>query len=167
MDPTFWAADRSDVDVLLGLRRAFCRHQHLPFDEGAARTALDNLLADDSLGKVWLIQLGGVAAGYIVLTFSYSLEFDRRDAFVDKLNVEEGYRGRGVGGLVLRPAADTCQTLGIRVLHLEVDRENHRAAPLLAAQDQAHQRSSRSAFTRSAPLVAILLRAWRTSSIVT
>ena len=99
MGPTFKAADRSDVDVLLGLRRAFCCHQHFPFAEGAARTALDNLLADDSLGKVWLIHLGGAAVGYIVLTFSYSLEFDGRDAFVDELYVEEGYRGRGVGGL--------------------------------------------------------------------
>jgi ribosomal protein S18 acetylase RimI-like enzyme len=127
MDPTFKAADRSDVDVLLGLRRAFCCHEHLPFAEGAARTALDYLLADDSLGKVWLIHLGGAAAGYVVLTFGYILEFDGRDAFVDELYVQEGYRGRGVGGLALRLVADTCQTLGIRALHLEVDRENHRA----------------------------------------
>ena len=83
MDPTFKVADRSDVDVLLGLRRAFCRHEHLPFDEGAARTALENLLADGSLGKVWLIHLGGAAAGYVVLTFSYSLEFDGRDGDFD------------------------------------------------------------------------------------
>jgi GNAT superfamily N-acetyltransferase len=127
MDPTFKAADRSDVDVLLGLRRAFCRHEHLPFAEGAARTALDHLLANDSLGMVWLIHLGGAPVGYVVLSFGYSLEFDGRDAFVDELYVEEGYRGRGVGGLALRLAADTCHTLGIRALHLEVDRENHRA----------------------------------------
>jgi hypothetical protein len=44
------------------------------------------------------------------------------------LYVEEGYRGRGVGGLALRLAADTCQTMDIRALHLEVDRENHRAS---------------------------------------
>ena len=43
------------------------------------------------------------------------------------LYVEEGYRGRGVGGLALRLAVDTCQTMGIRALHLEVERENHRA----------------------------------------
>jgi ribosomal protein S18 acetylase RimI-like enzyme len=127
MNPTFKAADRSDVEILLWLRRAFCRHEHLPFADGASRTALENLLADGSLGKVWLIHLGGAAAGYIVLTFGYSLEFDGRDAFVDELYVEEGYRGRGIGGLALRLAADTCQTMGIRALHLEVDRENHRA----------------------------------------
>jgi GNAT superfamily N-acetyltransferase len=127
MDPTFKAADRSDVDVLLGLRLTFCHHEHLPFDEGAARTALDNLLADGSLGEVWLIFLDGAAAGYIVLTFGYSLEFNGRDAFVDELYVEEGHRGRGVGGLALRLAEDACRTMGVRALHLEVDRENHRA----------------------------------------
>ena len=127
MDPTFKVADRSDVDVLLGLRRAFCRHEDMAFDEGAARAALENLLADGSLGKVWLVHVGGAAAGYVVLTFGYSLEFDGREAFVDELYVEEGYRGLGVGGLALRLAADACQTMGVRALHLEVDRENQRA----------------------------------------
>lgn len=127
MDPTFKAADRTDVDVLLGLRRAFCRHEHLPFEEAAARAALENLLADGSLGKVWLIHAGAAPAGYLVLTFGYSLEFDGRDAFVDELFVEEGHRGLGVGGLVLRLAEDACRALGVRALHLEVDHENHRA----------------------------------------
>jgi GNAT superfamily N-acetyltransferase len=115
------------VDVLLGLRRAFCRHEHLAFDEGAAHAALDNFLADDSLGKVWLIHIGGTAAGYVVLTLGFSLEFNGRDAFVDELYIEERYRGRGVGGLALRVVEDTCRELGVSALHLEVDRENHRA----------------------------------------
>ena len=127
MDPTFQAADRPDVDALLGLRRAFCHHEDMPFDEGAARTALDNLLADGSLGKVWLIYLDGAAAGYIVLTFGYSLEFDGREAFVDELYVEEPHRGKGLGGLALRLAEEACRALGVRALHLEVDRENLRA----------------------------------------
>jgi ribosomal protein S18 acetylase RimI-like enzyme len=127
MDLTFKPADRSDVDALLGLRRAFCRHEDLPFDESAARAALDNLLADRSLGRVWLIHLHGAAVGYVVLTFGYSLEFDGRDAFVDELYVEEAHRGRGAGGLALRLAEDSCRTLGVRALHLEVDRENDRA----------------------------------------
>src|SRR5262245_50136072 len=127
MDPTFRSADRTHVDVLVGLRRAFCRHQHLPFDEGAARAALENLLADGSLGRVWLIHLAGATAGYLVVTFGYSLEFNGRDAFVDELYVEEAHRGRGLGGLALRLAEDACRTMGIQALHLEVDRENHRA----------------------------------------
>jgi GNAT superfamily N-acetyltransferase len=69
----------------------------------------------------------GAAAGYVVLTFGYSLEFNGHDAFVDELYVEEGHRGKGLGGLAVRLAEDTCRTMGVRALHLEVDRENHRA----------------------------------------
>jgi diamine N-acetyltransferase len=127
MNPVAKAADRSDVDVLLGLRRAFCRHEHLPFDEGAARSALEGLLVDGSLGRVWLICFDGAAAGYVVLTFGCSLEFGGRDAFVDELYVEESHRGLGGGGLALRQAEDACRALGVRALHLEVDRGNHRA----------------------------------------
>src|SRR5262249_50326298 len=49
------------------------------------------------------------------------------DAFVDELYVEEAHRGRGAGGLALRLAEDACRAVGVRALHLEVDRENHRA----------------------------------------
>ena len=40
MEPTFRLADRSDVEVLLALRRAFCLHEDMAFDEGTARVAL-------------------------------------------------------------------------------------------------------------------------------
>ena len=127
MEPTFRLADRSDVDVLLALRRAFCLHENMAFDEGTARVALENLLADGSLGRVWLLHLGAAAAGYVVLTLGYSLEFGGRDAFVDELYVEEPHRGKGLGSLALRLAEDTCRALGVRALHLEVDRDNGRA----------------------------------------
>jgi len=127
MTPIFKAAEKDDADALLALRRAFCRHEHLSFEEGAARAALDRLLADGSLGRVWLIQLDGAAIGYVVLAFSYSLEFDGRNAFVDELFVEDPYRSQGIGRLALRLVEDACRTLGVHALHLEVNRENHRA----------------------------------------
>jgi GNAT superfamily N-acetyltransferase len=112
MEPTFRPASGSDVDVLLALRRAFCLHEDMAFDEGTVRAALENLLADGSLGKVWLVDVGNAVAGYVVLTLGFSLEFGGRDAFVDELYVEEPHRGKGLGG---------------RALHLEVDRQNGRA----------------------------------------
>jgi hypothetical protein len=45
MGPNFKAADQSDVDLLLGLRRAFCRHEHLHPPAPPARGP------DVSLGK--------------------------------------------------------------------------------------------------------------------
>jgi hypothetical protein len=52
MEPTFKAAERSDMEVLLELRRAFCRHEHLAFDDRRDRVALEVLIGDASLGRV-------------------------------------------------------------------------------------------------------------------
>lgn len=62
--------------------------------------------------------------GYVVLTFSYSLEFHGRDAYVDEIYVREAHRGRGVGGQTLRFIEKVCRALGVQALHLEVDRDN-------------------------------------------
>src|SRR5262245_35880102 len=127
MDPMIKVADRSDVEALLTLRRGFCLHEDMAFDEATARAALESLLADGSLGRVWLVHHGGAVAGYVVLTLGFSLEFGGRDAFVDELYVEEPHRGKGLGALALRLSEDACRSLGVRALHLEVDRENGRA----------------------------------------
>src|SRR5262249_6838768 len=74
VETTFKAAGHADIDVLLVLRREFCRHQEIAFDEQRAEVALARLLDDQSLGRVWLIGSGGATVGYVVLIFSYSLE---------------------------------------------------------------------------------------------
>ena len=78
MEATCKAAGHADMDVLLALRREFCRHLEIAFDEQRARDALACLLNDQSLGRVWLIDSGGATVGYVVLIFNYSLEFDDR-----------------------------------------------------------------------------------------
>jgi GNAT superfamily N-acetyltransferase len=128
VEPTFKPADRSDVERLLEMRRAFCRHEGLDLDDVRARAALAELLDAPALGRVWLICVNeSDAVGYVVLAFGYSLEFDGRDAFVDELFVLEQHRGRGLGGRALRFVEETCASLGVRALHLEVDRGNARA----------------------------------------
>jgi len=76
------------------------------------------------------IKFDAELAGYLVLTFGYSLEFHGRDALVDELYVREAYRGRGAGTLSLAFVEEICRTEGIRALHLEVDRGNERARRL-------------------------------------
>lgn len=127
MSDTLTPATRSDLDSLLALRRHFCLHEHLEFRQDATQTALEELLDNPSLGRVWLISCHGAIAGYLVLTFGFSLEFNGRDAFIDELYVEERFRGKGLGRLAIRHAEQTCCAAGVRALHLEVDRGNHRA----------------------------------------
>ena len=127
MEPSFKVADGRDADTLLFMMRGLYEHERIAFDEPTARAALAQLLADDSCGVAHLILLGGEVAGYLVLTFGFSLEFGGRDAFVDELFVKDEFRGHGAGKAALGFAAEVCRARGIRALHLEVERANEAA----------------------------------------
>jgi diamine N-acetyltransferase len=130
MENEFHPATRADVGELLPLMRGLYEHEGLPFDEAAARDALERLLADASLGGVWLIRAGAEVLGYLVLTLGYSLEFRGRDAFIDELYLRPEARGRGAGRAALEFAEGVCRKLGVRALHLEVERANTGAQAL-------------------------------------
>ncbi len=68
--------------------------------------------------------------GYIALCFGYSIEFAGHDAFVDKLFVEEAFRGRGFGRADFQLATEEAARMGIKAPHLEVARNNDRAGAL-------------------------------------
>lgn len=130
MNPTFVLADSSHADLLIKLMREFYQVEHLKFDEGVARSALQQILGNRAHGLIHVIGLGEEVVGYVVLTFGFSLEFHGRDALVDEIYVREEYRGRGVGRAALRFVEDVCQDEGIKALHLEVDRVNTKAQKL-------------------------------------
>ncbi len=129
-EANFKIAEKSDTETLVEFIREFYEFEHLKFDESIVRTALAKILDDDSLGRVWLIQHGDEAIGYVVLTFGYSLEFRGRDAFIDELYIRESYRGQGVGMSVIQFIESVCPSLGIQALHLEVERKNTAAQNL-------------------------------------
>ncbi|HVQ31370.1 MAG TPA: GNAT family N-acetyltransferase [Vicinamibacteria bacterium] len=120
MPPVFRPATSGDLNAVLPLLRDFYAEDGEAYDAEAG-TALLALLADPSLGRVVLIvDDEGVAVGYVVVAFGYSLEFRGRDAFVDELYVAPTHRGRGLGRAALREAERCCLEAGIRALHLEV-----------------------------------------------
>jgi GNAT superfamily N-acetyltransferase len=127
---SFQAAGPPEEALLLGLMREFYSIEHLPYDEGVARRALGELWSNPALGRVYLIRLGEELAGYVVLTFGFSLEFRGRDALVDELYVREAHRGRGVGTRCLEWVEGVCRAEEIHALHLEVDHVNLRAKRL-------------------------------------
>jgi GNAT superfamily N-acetyltransferase len=124
------AARREHVPLIVGWMAQLAAQDAMRFDERVGREALERLLDSPDFGQVWLLQLDAEPAGYVVLTFGYSLEFGGRDAFVDELFVAEGMRGHGLGSHAIEFASETCRALGIRALHLEVDHDNPRAQSL-------------------------------------
>ncbi|HYG10715.1 MAG TPA: GNAT family N-acetyltransferase [Pyrinomonadaceae bacterium] len=130
MKPVFTLAGAPDADELVELMREFYAFDHIAFDEAAARVALQQILGERRFGVIHLIRLGAETAGYLVLTFGFSLEFRGRDAFVDELYLRESFRGRGIGQASIEFAAEVCREEGIAALHLEVGRGNARAQGL-------------------------------------
>jgi Sortase and related acyltransferases len=127
MDITFTLAALADLDALVDSMRDYYAFDHLAFDGRVARTALQQIVSEPLLGRVYLIQSDGQTLGYVVLTLGFSLEFRGRDAFVDELYLRPSVRGQGIGKRTLQHAETVCRSLGVQVLHLEVKRANVKA----------------------------------------
>src|ERR1700704_5336839 len=123
-------AQLADLEAVLALHRDFFEEDHYPFHEEETRANLARLLSEPSLGRVFVLEEGWVPAGYLVLTFGCSLEFSGRNALVDELYVAPGHRGRGHGTRALAAAEELCRELGIRAIHLVVERYKEDAQAL-------------------------------------
>ncbi len=124
MEPSFRVAKTDDADALIEMMRGLYEHDRTPFDGPGHRAALAQLFANESYGLPCLILLGAEVAGYVVITFGFSLEFRGRDAFIDELFVRDEFRGRGLGAAAIRFSEAVCRERGVRALHLEVERAN-------------------------------------------
>jgi len=95
-DPVFKPASPDGINILIAMMREFYAHDGLKFNEAIARRALQTIIGDETIGRVFLILISDEVAGYGVLTFGFSLEFHGRDAFVDELYLREESRGQGI-----------------------------------------------------------------------
>jgi ribosomal protein S18 acetylase RimI-like enzyme len=123
------AATPSDEPTLLSLMEALAAHDGDTLDEQMALRGLRPFLADPDCrwGVAWLIEWAGEVAGYVVLTYGYSLEYGGREASIDELYLKTGCRGRGIGAGVIAFLIEHCRSQGINALHLEVFDSNTRA----------------------------------------
>ena len=74
-----------------------------------------------------LIQIAGVrnaAEAQLLVECGYSLEYQGHDAFIDELYLRSHYRRQGIGAQSLRFVENAARSLGVRALHLEVERGN-------------------------------------------
>jgi ribosomal protein S18 acetylase RimI-like enzyme len=102
----------------------------IKFDESAARAAFRQFLSLPAFGRVWLLFDGTALVGYIILTLGFSFEFHGHDAFIDELYIDPAHRRRGFGRQAVAFVEQKAREMGVRAVHLEVDRGNDPALEL-------------------------------------
>ncbi|MCF4970046.1 GNAT family N-acetyltransferase [Nostoc sp. CMAA1605] len=125
MQINFKLADNNDIDKLLQfIQKLYEVDGSIAFNAVVARQALIKLLSDELMGRIWLIQDQNSSVGYVIITFSYSLEYGGKDAFIDELYIDKDYQRQGIGKQTIKFLEEVCISLNVRALHLEVEKEN-------------------------------------------
>lgn len=130
MSTALHLARPENLEKLLPMVTAFHAEEGLNTTEEHRRAAVEPLLNGIPYGAVYLIGPTRAPIGYIIVTFSWSVEFGGMDGFVDELFIRPAVRGRGLATEVLTELPKTLASAGITALHLEVDKNNMSAQRL-------------------------------------
>ena len=117
-------ATPADLAIVVARTRALNAIERIEIADDALVAATGRLLADASLGEVWLIERDGSAIGHAVVTYGFDLEFGGRDSFLTELWVDPEARGHGAATTALRLLDTELRRRDIRALHLGVLPDN-------------------------------------------
>jgi ribosomal protein S18 acetylase RimI-like enzyme len=112
--------------------REFYAESSYMLDQSVAASSFSTLLSNPALGGAWIVFEGSVAAGYVVLTLRFSMEYGGRDGFVDDLFVKPAFRRRGVARSALQAVIAESERIGLRALHVVVGSDYTAAKALYA-----------------------------------
>ena len=116
-------ATPADIAEVLPRTRAFNASEGITIADDVLEAALRRLLADPSLGGVWLVETDRVI-GHAVVTYGYDLEWGGRDSYLTEIWIDLEQRGRGIGTAVLELIKQELRERDVRALHLEVRADN-------------------------------------------
>lgn len=139
---TFRQCTSADLDLLSRLILDWHGIEKRPVDPAGARHSLARLLNDSRLGHAWIIELGGFAAGYTMLTFSDPALGGEPRCYVAALYLEPAHRARGLGRRALSFLQDVARWLHVPLHNLDTEREQKHAALLYRPSDVAVARYS-------------------------
>ncbi|TLP64478.1 GNAT family N-acetyltransferase [Parasedimentitalea maritima] len=132
MSAALHLAKPEDLDKVLALVAAFHTEMDIASSEDSRKAAIEPLLNGIPYGAVYLVGPTRAPVGYVVVTFSWSVEFGGMDGAIDELYIRPPVRKRGIATEVLIALPKTLAEAGITALHLEVDREDESAQRLYA-----------------------------------
>ncbi|MEP3048549.1 MAG: GNAT family N-acetyltransferase [Roseibium sp.] len=86
-----------------------------PFDKNH-EAAVSQLLVDASAGRIYLVEVRGQPAGFVSVSFQYSILQASRLAVFEKIYLLEQFHGRGLAQRVLRATIGDLEAFGALVV---------------------------------------------------
>lgn len=127
MEAEFREAAQKNIEDVLQMMHEFNTIDNYLFEQDLRRDNLLKFILNKELGRLWLIYHESTIIGYVVLAFSFSFEFKGRDAFIDEFYLKEKFRKKGLGGKTLDFVLAQAMLLGVKAIHLEVEKHNKEA----------------------------------------
>ncbi|MEM9350233.1 MAG: N-acetyltransferase [Pseudomonadota bacterium] len=120
-------AGPEDVETLIPLITAFHDEEGLDSDETHIRHAITPILKGSPHGELFLAGPRRAPAGYVMVSYGWSIEFGGLDSYMDELYLRPAVRGRGIAGDVIHALSNHLAAKGALSLYLEVDHDNEQA----------------------------------------
>ncbi len=132
---TFKPLEKTDIETIVSMMQEFYFIDNYPIDIEVTKNLFNQFIANENLGKAWLIYSGKEVVGYVILTFVFSFEYQGTIAFIDELYIKETARGIGIGNETIVFIKAEAQKLLLQLLYLEVENHNQNAQKLYIAND--------------------------------
>ncbi len=121
-------AEVTDVPALLPLVEEYWRFESISgFESAQVTTQLEHVLSEPRLGAGWISTTDGVAVGYLLAVYVFSLEHLGITAEIDELFVLPSQRGRAIGAKLLNAAESEFRKVGCLNVSLQLSRHNNSA----------------------------------------
>ncbi|MDR6966318.1 GNAT superfamily N-acetyltransferase [Flavobacterium arsenatis] len=132
---TFKPLQKTNIDIILPMMQDFYAIDGYPIDVEISRNLFEEFIANEKLGRAWLIYFEDEIVGYVILTFVFSFEYKGTIAFLDELYLNEKSRGKGIGKQVVDFIHQEAIELSLKIIYLEVEGHNEMAQKLYLAKD--------------------------------
>jgi GNAT superfamily N-acetyltransferase len=125
-------AQMADLPTLRSLVQAYHATEDIP-DPPDLDRVIETLLSADQPGGFWLATRHGETLGYIAVSPRFSLTAGGEILVIDEVYVNDAARGQGLGRLLIDAVHAYGESIGCRILLLEVSNHNRTATHFYAA----------------------------------
>lgn len=131
----------SDIEIIVKMMQEFYAIDNYPIDYEISKSLFQEFIANENLGKSWLILNEDEIVGYVILTFIFSFEYQGKIAFLDELYLSEKARGKGIGSQAVAFIIEESKKLSLKLIYLEIENHNQNAQKLyIASGFELHNR---------------------------